>query len=47
MVIAVQGAIDAVVMRKTRDPHLDVVACGRELADLFDQATRPTEGRLP
>ncbi len=47
MVIAIQGAIDAVVMRKTRDAGLDVVACGRELADLFDQATRPTEGRLP
>jgi len=40
MVIAVQGAIDAVVMRKVREPDLDVVACGRELADLFDHATR-------
>ena len=40
MVIAIQGAIDAVVLRKTREPDLDVAACGRELADLFDQATR-------
>jgi AcrR family transcriptional regulator len=47
MVIAVQGAIDAVVMRKTREPDLDVAACGRELADLFDQATRPTERGRP
>jgi AcrR family transcriptional regulator len=41
MVVAVQGAIDALVMRKVRNPDLDVVACGRELADLFDHATRP------
>ena len=44
MVIAVQGAIDAVTMRKVREPDLDVVACGRELADLFDHATRNMEG---
>jgi AcrR family transcriptional regulator len=47
MVIAVQGAIDAVVMRKTREPDLDAAACGRELADLFDQATRNIEGGRP
>ena len=47
MVMAVQGAIDAVVMRKTREPDLDAAACGRELADLFDQATRKTEGGQP
>lgn len=40
MVIAIQGAIDAVVLRKTREPDLDVQQCGRELADLFDRATR-------
>ena len=40
MVIAIQGAIDAVVMRKTREPDLDAAACGRELAALFDHATR-------
>ena len=40
MVIAIQGAIDAVVMRKTREPDLDAAACGRELAELFDHATR-------
>ena len=41
MVIAIQGAIDAVVLRKLREPDLDVERCGRELADLFDRATRP------
>ena len=40
MVIAIQGAIDAVVLRKTREPDLDAAACGRELAELFDHATR-------
>jgi AcrR family transcriptional regulator len=40
MVIAIQGAIDAVVWRKIREPDLDAKRCGRELADLFDQATR-------
>jgi AcrR family transcriptional regulator len=43
MVIAVQGAIDAVVLRKAREPDLDVAVCGRELADLFDQATRTSK----
>ena len=43
MVIAIQGAIDAVVARKTREPDLDAAACGRELADLFDHATRKAE----
>jgi len=42
MVIAIQGAIDAVVLRKLREPGLDVERCGHELADLFDRATRPT-----
>jgi AcrR family transcriptional regulator len=40
MVIAIQGAIDAIVLRKTREPELDAAACGRELAELFDRATR-------
>jgi AcrR family transcriptional regulator len=40
MVIAIQGAIDAIVMRKTREPGLAAAACGRELAELFDHATR-------
>jgi len=39
MVIAIQGAIDALVLRKTREPDLDAAACGRELAELFDHAT--------
>jgi AcrR family transcriptional regulator len=47
MVSAVQGAIDAVVLRKAREPALDVIAHGRELADLFDHATRPSEEPLP
>lgn len=41
VVIAIQGAIDAVVLRKLREPDLDVERCGREIADLFDRATRP------
>lgn len=40
MVIAIQGALDAVVLRKMREPDLDVIACGHELAELFDRATR-------
>ena len=43
MVIAIQGAIDAVVLRRTREPDLDVVLCGHELAELFDLATRKNE----
>jgi len=41
VVIAIQGAIDAIVLRKLREPDLDVERCGREMADLFDRATRP------
>lgn len=41
LVLAVHGALDAVVMRKTREPDLDVITLGRELADIFDHATRP------
>ena len=47
MAIAIQGAIDAVVRRKTREPDLDAAVCGRELADLFDLATRNIEGGQP
>jgi AcrR family transcriptional regulator len=38
--IAIRAAIDAVPPRLARDPGLDVDHYGRELADLFDLATR-------
>lgn len=42
MVHAMRGAIDEVVGRAAREPDLDVTACGRELAEIFDRATRKT-----
>ncbi|MGW8557326.1 TetR family transcriptional regulator [Streptomyces tubercidicus] len=42
MMRAIRAAIDDVVRRATHDPDLDVRAVGRELADLFDRATRKT-----
>ncbi|MFE2722092.1 TetR/AcrR family transcriptional regulator [Kitasatospora sp. NPDC059327] len=42
MVTAMRGAVDGVVLRAAADPGLDVAACGRELADIFDRATRRT-----
>lgn len=42
MVRAMRAAVDDVVGRSARDPDLDVRAAGRELADLFDRATRRT-----
>ncbi|MGX1757918.1 TetR/AcrR family transcriptional regulator [Streptomyces lydicus] len=42
MMRAIRAAIDDVVRRATHDPALDVRAAGRELADLFDRATRNT-----
>ncbi|WP_435603438.1 TetR/AcrR family transcriptional regulator [Streptomyces sp. bgisy130] len=42
MMRAIRAAIDDVVRRATHDPGLDVRAAGRELADLFDHATRST-----
>lgn len=42
MVRAMRAAIDDTVLRATREPALDVRAAGRELADLFDCATRAT-----
>ncbi|MFE7297179.1 TetR/AcrR family transcriptional regulator [Streptomyces sp. NPDC057579] len=42
MMRAIRAAIDDVVRRATHDPELDVRAAGRELADLFDRATRST-----
>lgn len=40
MALAIRGAIDGVVTRAAKEPDFDAVACGRELADLFDRATR-------
>ncbi|QMU78073.1 TetR family transcriptional regulator [Streptacidiphilus sp. PB12-B1b] len=42
MMRAIRAAIDDVVRRAPHDPGLDVRAAGRELADLFDRATRRT-----
>ncbi|MFD7919413.1 TetR/AcrR family transcriptional regulator [Streptomyces sp. NPDC059740] len=42
MMRAIRAAIDDVVRRASHDPGLDVRAAGRELADLFDRATRST-----
>ncbi|MEV6669720.1 TetR/AcrR family transcriptional regulator [Streptomyces sp. NPDC051162] len=43
MVTAIRGAIDALVTRAAKDPGLDPDVCGRELADLFDRATRKAD----
>lgn len=42
MIRAIRAAIDDVVRRAVQNPALDVRAAGRELADLFDRATRRT-----
>jgi len=45
MAMAIRAAIDAVPRRLANDPELDVEHFGRELANLFDLATRkPTSG---
>jgi TetR/AcrR family transcriptional regulator, fatty acid metabolism regulator protein len=46
MALAIRAALDAVPARLARDPGLDLESYGRELADLFDIATRP-EGSHP
>jgi len=40
MVMAIQGAREAAITRARVDPDFDTAACARELADLFDRATR-------
>ncbi|WP_225731661.1 MULTISPECIES: TetR family transcriptional regulator [unclassified Nocardia] len=40
MVLAMRGAIDAAIGRAAIDPGFDTAACARELADLFENATR-------
>ncbi|MGX1778477.1 TetR family transcriptional regulator [Nocardia brasiliensis] len=40
MVLAIRGALDAAIARASVDPDFDTAACARELADLFDYATR-------
>jgi TetR/AcrR family transcriptional regulator, fatty acid metabolism regulator protein len=41
MALAIRAALDAVPARLARDPDLDLDHYGRELADLFQIATRP------
>jgi TetR/AcrR family fatty acid metabolism transcriptional regulator len=45
MAAAIRAAIDAIPARLARDPGLDLDHYGRELANLFDVATRPGGGR--
>lgn len=40
MVLALRGAMDAAVTRATFDAGFDTAAAARELADIFDRATR-------
>ncbi len=50
MAMTIRAALDAVPARMARDPGLDLGHYGRELADLFQAATRPEEtaaGLLP
>ncbi|MFI9718899.1 TetR/AcrR family transcriptional regulator [Streptomyces sp. NPDC052396] len=42
MAFAIRGAIDAVITQASRLPDFDATAYGRELADIFDRATRRT-----
>jgi TetR/AcrR family fatty acid metabolism transcriptional regulator len=41
MAMAIRATLDAVPARLARDPDLDIGRYGRELADLFQAATRP------
>ncbi|WKK22759.1 TetR/AcrR family transcriptional regulator [Streptomyces olivoreticuli] len=43
MVMAIRGAIDGLVTRAAKDPRIDPDVCGRELADLFERATRKAD----
>jgi TetR/AcrR family transcriptional regulator, fatty acid metabolism regulator protein len=45
MAMAIRGAIDQVPLRLARDPDLDLGRFARELAALFDRATRPEPER--
>jgi hypothetical protein len=40
MAVAIRGAIDSVPYRLVRDPDLDVDHYAREIATIFDLATR-------
>ncbi|RZQ63734.1 TetR/AcrR family transcriptional regulator [Amycolatopsis suaedae] len=40
MALAIRQAIDGVATRLAAEPDLDLAHCGRELANLFDRATR-------
>ncbi|SFB57733.1 transcriptional regulator, TetR family [Amycolatopsis marina] len=43
MAMTIRQALDGVSARFAEDPELDVEAYGRELAELFDRATRPAQ----
>jgi TetR/AcrR family transcriptional regulator, fatty acid metabolism regulator protein len=45
MATAIRGTIDAIPPRLAADPELDVEHYGRQLADLFDLATRKPAGQ--
>ncbi|MFY9672291.1 MAG: TetR/AcrR family transcriptional regulator [Trebonia sp.] len=47
MAMTIRATLDAVPARLARDPDLDLGHYGRELADLFDIATRPEGSRNP
>ncbi|MVU77654.1 TetR family transcriptional regulator [Nocardia sp. ET3-3] len=40
MVMAIRGALDAAIARAAVDPEFDAAATARELAEIFDRATR-------
>jgi AcrR family transcriptional regulator len=49
MALAIRGALYELINRAIREPDLDPVKCGQELADVFDLATRampPDQGNV-
>jgi TetR/AcrR family transcriptional regulator, fatty acid metabolism regulator protein len=44
MAVTIRGAIDSMPPRLSRDPALDLESYGREMADIFDRATRAEPG---
>jgi AcrR family transcriptional regulator len=45
MAMTIRQALDGVSLRLTQNPELDVETYGRELAGLFDRATRPVSAQ--
>jgi AcrR family transcriptional regulator len=39
MVLAVRGALNELIDHAGKEPDLDLISCGRELADIFERAT--------